>query len=150
MVIAMPKRGKSKLQKNAVVVEKIGSINEARCFSMLSIVKHNIPNVFDKKIIDETQKMTVPNLDKRTDLRTIPLVTIDGADARDFDDAVYAEPTNNGFKILVAIADVAHYVKNNSELDKEALKRGNSVYFPDLVVPMLPEKLSNDLCSLCS
>ena len=148
MVIAMPKRGKSKLQKNAVVVEKIGSINEAKCFSMLSIVKHNIPNIFDKKIIDETQKMTVPNLDKRTDLRTIPLVTIDGADARDFDDAVYAEPNNNGFKILVAIADVAHYVKNNSELDKEALKRGNSVYFPDLVVPMLPEKLSNDLCSL--
>jgi len=148
MVIAIPKSSKTNLQKNAIVIERIGSINEAKCFSTLSIIKHNIPNVFDKKIIDETQKMTVPKLNKRTDLRKIPLITIDGADARDYDDAVYAESSKNGFKILIAIADVAHYVEHNSELNKEALKRGNSVYFPDLVIPMLPEKLSNDLCSL--
>ena len=91
----------------------------------------------------------MPPLKGREDLRDIPLVTIDGADARDFDDAVYAEPLDDGgFYIIVAIADVSYYVRPNSPLDTEAIKRGNSTYFPDRVVPMLPEALSNDLCSL--
>jgi ribonuclease R len=92
-------------------------------------------------------------LGKRTDLRDLPLVTIDGSDARDFDDAVFAEADGDaknpgGYRILVAIADVAHYVRPGDALDTEARKRGNSVYFPDRVVPMLPEALSNGLCSL--
>ena len=82
-------------------------------------------------------------------MRDVPLVTIDGADARDFDDAVFAEPMDDGgWRLLVAIADVAHYVRPGSALDEEARRRGNSVYLPDLVVPMLPEGISNDLCSL--
>ena len=85
----------------------------------------------------------------RRDLRDYPLVTIDGADARDFDDAVFAEPTDHGgWRLIVAIADVSHYVRPDSALDLEARKRGNSVYLPDRVVPMLPEAISNDLCSL--
>src|SRR5690606_31810003 len=84
----------------------------------------------------------------RADLRHLPLVTIDGSDARDFDDAVFAEPDGKGWHIVVAIADVAHYVRPGSALDKEAQERGNSVYFPDRVVPMLPERISNGLCSL--
>ena len=92
-------------------------------------------------------------LGARTDLRDIPLVTIDGADARDFDDAVWAEPDGDpqntgGWHLVVAIADVAHYVRPGDALDQEARRRGNSVYFPDRVVPMLPENLSNNLCSL--
>ncbi len=84
----------------------------------------------------------------RTELRDVDLITIDGADARDFDDAVYCKKTNNGWRLLVAIADVANYVSVGSALDKEAIVRGTSVYFPDRVVPMLPEVLSNGLCSL--
>ncbi len=84
----------------------------------------------------------------REDLRSVPFVTIDGPDARDFDDAVYADSSDGGWRLLVAIADVAHYVKNGSALDMEAMKRGNSVYLPDRVIPMLPEALSNGICSL--
>lgn len=84
----------------------------------------------------------------RVDLTSVPLVTIDGDDSEDFDDAVYAERTASGFNLIVAIADVAFYVRPGSALDREAYRRGNSVYLPNMVVPMLPEKLSNDLCSL--
>lgn len=127
--------------------------DDAGMVSLMAIRTLNIPYVFPQEVLDETNDMTVPELGKRTDLRHIPFVTIDGDDSRDFDDAVHAEPdtdTSNpgGWCINVAIADVAHYVRPGSELDKEAYKRGNSVYFPDRVVPMLPEKLSNDLCSL--
>ncbi|MGB1360740.1 MAG: ribonuclease R [Alphaproteobacteria bacterium] len=148
MVIATAVKGKKRLEKKATVVERIGSINDSKCYSLLAIAKYDMPFEFPEEVENETIDIEVPKLGNRTDLRDIPLVTIDGADARDFDDAVYAEKTDNGFKLLIAIADVSNYVKTNSELDKEAYKRGNSVYFPDRVVPMLPEKLSNGLCSL--
>lgn len=139
--------------KTIKITKIIGHENDADIISLIAIHSREIPVEFDKETIVETADMTVPDLGKRTDLRNIPLITIDGADARDFDDAVYAEPdtaSNNqgGWKLIVAIADVAHYVRTQSSLDREAYERGNSVYFPDRVVPMLPEKLSNGLCSL--
>jgi ribonuclease R len=103
---------------------------------------------FPPKAIEDTRGMKVPEVGTREDLRQIPLVTIDGLDARDFDDAVFAEKTDEGFHLIVAIADVAHYVTPESALNQEAYRRGNSTYFPDRVIPMLPEVLSNDLCSL--
>ena len=112
-----------------------------------------LPIEFSPKALDEAAASAPVVLADREDLRTVDLVTIDGEDARDFDDAVWATPDEavdnvGGFKAIVAIADVAHYVLPDSFLDKEALERGNSVYFPDRVIPMLPEALSNDLCSL--
>ncbi len=106
------------------------------------------PDALEKEIKDLTDKIVLDDLENRKDIRDIPLVTIDGADARDFDDAVYCEKEGNGWCLLVAIADVSHYVKNKTVLDSEARSRGTSVYFPDRVIPMLPEILSNGLCSL--
>jgi ribonuclease R len=106
------------------------------------------PDALEKEIKDLTPDIVLDDLENRKDIRDIPLVTIDGADARDFDDAVYCEKEGNGWKLLVAIADVSHYVKNKTALDNEARTRGTSVYFPDRVIPMLPEILSNGLCSL--
>jgi ribonuclease R len=118
----------------------------------MAIRSYELPNQWPAELLDEIKplKDEVPESAKenRVDLRTIPLVTIDGEDARDFDDAVYCQKTPKGWKLLVAIADVSHYVQINSELDKEAQKRGTSVYFPERVIPMLPEILSNGLCSL--
>ncbi len=137
----------------ASVKKIIGSINDDKIFSLIAIYSNNIPHQFSDNILKQVENIEIPILGKRTDLRNIPLVTIDGIDARDFDDAVFAEADNNpenqgGWHLIVAIADVAHYVKYNSALDNEAVKRSNSVYFPDQVVPMLPEELSNGLCSL--
>ncbi|MDD9912528.1 MAG: ribonuclease R [Alphaproteobacteria bacterium] len=119
--------------------------------SLIAIDNHSIPMEFPQEVIQENENLpafTAKDISQREDLRQIPIVTIDGADARDFDDAVWAEPWEDGHHIIVAIADVAHYIKPNSELDKEAFSRGNSTYFSDRVVPMLPERLCNDLCSL--
>ncbi|MHA1538932.1 MAG: ribonuclease R [Alphaproteobacteria bacterium] len=123
--------------------------------STIAIHSYDIPSVFPKEVISEAERVATQDitLGKREDLRDYPLITIDGEDSRDFDDAVWAAPDDNpqnagGFHLLVAIADVAFYVARGSALDKEAQKRGNSAYFPDRVIPMLPEKLSNDLCSL--
>ncbi len=133
----------------ARVVEKLGRLGEASSVSLIAIAAAGIPDVFPEVVLAEAKKARAPTLGKRTDLRETPLVTIDGEDARDFDDAVYAEPDGNGgFRLLVAIADVSAYVRPGSALDREALKRGNSCYFPDRVVPMLPEALSNGWCSL--
>ncbi|HIM08476.1 MAG TPA: ribonuclease R [Gammaproteobacteria bacterium] len=106
------------------------------------------PDAVEKEIEGLNNKIVLDDLDNRKDIRELPLVTIDGADARDFDDAVYCEKEGNGWKLLVAIADVSHYVKKQNSLDDEARLRGTSVYFPDRVIPMLPEILSNGLCSL--
>ncbi len=135
------------------VLERIGSMDSPRTISLIAIHAHGIPTVFPQSVLDEAKAAKPVSLQGRTDLRAIPLVTIDPEDARDHDDAVWAgadeDPANkSGYAILVAIADVAHYVTSGSALDKEALKRGNSAYFPDRVVPMLPEELSADLCSL--
>jgi len=106
------------------------------------------PDALEEEIKGLTDQIVLDDLKNRKDIRDIPLVTIDGADARDFDDAVYCEKEGNGWRLLVAIADVSHYVKNKTVLDSEARSRGTSVYFPDRVIPMLPEILSNGLCSL--
>ncbi|MET1257106.1 ribonuclease R [Aliikangiella maris] len=119
----------------------------------IAIAQYGIRNTWNEEIHDQLQHLPLEveqsDLTGRTDLRHLPLITIDGEDARDFDDAVYCEPTRSGgWKLWVAIADVSHYVKPQSPLDEEAIKRGNSVYFPNAVVPMLPEQVSNGLCSL--
>ncbi|HVY17724.1 MAG TPA: ribonuclease R [Rhodopila sp.] len=131
------------------VIERLGPLGDARSISLIAIHTHDIPQVFPEDALQEAKRARATRLGNRTDLRGVPLTTIDGADARDFDDAVFAEPDHHGgFRLIVAIADVAHYVKPDSALDRAARQRGNSVYFPDRVVPMLPEALSNGWCSL--
>jgi len=116
------------------------------------LLKHNLPIEFSEIVTQEASSIPDHVLEnekqERTDLTSIPLMTIDGITAKDFDDAVFCENKNNGFRLIVAIADVAHYVKPGSELDKEAFVRGFSIYFPNQVIPMLPENLSNGICSL--
>ncbi len=118
----------------------------------VAIRTHGIPAEWPQEVIDEAERLPdevrEKDLQGRRDLRKVPLVTIDGADARDFDDAVHAKRTPTGWKLLVCIADVSHYVRPDAALDEEARLRGTSVYFPNRVVPMLPEKLSNGLCSI--
>ena len=143
----LPRRGY--IGKTARIIANLGPADAPGAFSALALAEFDIPHVFPDDAIAETVGMTVPSARSRHDLRDLPFVTIDGADARDFDDAVFAAPTTDGgWTIMVAIADVAHYVRPRSALDGEARRRGNSVYLPDRVVPMLPEALSNDLCSL--
>ena len=134
--------------KEAKLIDLLGDANAPRAVSLIAIATHGIPSEFPKEAVAEADAAQPVTLGARTDLRNIPLVTIDGEDARDFDDAVFAEPDGEGWHLIVAIADVAHYVKAGSALDVTAYERGNSVYFPDRVVPMLPEALSNELCSL--
>ncbi|HYM17249.1 MAG TPA: ribonuclease R [Micropepsaceae bacterium] len=137
----------------ARVIERLGSMNEPKAVSLIAIHAHGIPTRFPHEAIVEAERSKPASPTGRTDLRKVPLVTIDPEDARDHDDAVWASPdpdaaNKGGYIVIVAIADVAHYVQPGSALDREASKRGNSVYFPDRVVPMLPEALSADLCSL--
>jgi len=138
--------------KPARVIERLGRMGDARSVSLIAIHTHDIPTVFTAAAEAEARQARRTPLGHRTDLRDIPLVTIDGESARDFDDAVFAEPDEShgtgGYRLIVAIADVAHYVRPGSALDEAARTRGNSVYFPDRVVPMLPEALSNGWCSL--
>jgi ribonuclease R len=139
--------------RHARVAERLGQMGEARSISLISIYSRGIPVDFPRDALDQAELAGPASLDHRVDLRNVPLVTIDGEDARDFDDAVWAEldpdPNNpGGWHLIVAIADVAHYVRPGDALDRAARERGNSVYFPDRVVPMLPEALSNGWCSL--
>jgi ribonuclease R len=138
----------------ARVVETIGSVKSERAVSLIALETHHIPHVFSPAALKEAEAAPPIRLaPPREDWRALPLVTIDPPDAKDHDDAVHAErdpdPQNpGGFVVTVAIADVAHYVRPGAPLDRGAAERGNSVYFPDRVVPMLPERISNDLCSL--
>ncbi len=135
----------------ARVTERIGSLASEKAVSLIAIHAHGIPSVFRPETLAEAEAVRPATGENREDWRALPLVTIDPPDAKDHDDAVHAQPdpaNPGGFVLTVAIADVAAYVAPGSALDREALERGNSVYFPDRVVPMLPERISNDLCSL--
>ncbi len=137
----------------AKVLSVVGSVASEKAISMIAIHAHGIPHIFPQDVLAAADEAKPATMSHREDWRKLPLITIDPADAKDHDDAVYAEldpsPDNpDGVIVTVAIADVSWYVRSGSALDREALKRGNSVYFPDRVVPMLPERISNDLCSL--
>jgi ribonuclease R len=137
----------------ARVVETLGNPQDQRKISLIAVHAHGLPDEFPPPVLREVEALRAATPADRTDLRSLPLVTIDPADARDHDDAVHAAPDTDprnkgGWIVHVAIADVAHYVHPGTRLDREARLRGNSVYFPDRVVPMLPERISNDLCSL--
>ena len=138
----------------ARVRERIGDLDDPRTLSLIAIEEHGIPHRFSSEALAEAERAAkLPATEGQTDLRDVPFVTIDPADARDFDDAVWAAPDDDpanrgGWKLLVAIADVARYVRPGGALDTEARERGNSVYFPDRVVPMLPDVLSGGACSL--
>ncbi|MFV0361383.1 ribonuclease R [Tropicimonas sp.] len=137
----------------ARIVERLGDPSAPRAVSLIAIHQYGIPDDFPDRAIDEADRMKPAGLSGREDLRHLPLLTIDPADARDHDDAVHAHADDDaknpgGHVIWVAIADVAHYATPGSALDAEARLRGNSTYFPDRVVPMLPDRLSGDLCSL--
>ena len=148
IVLGAPMPSRSYGLKSARVVERLGRMGDARSVSLVCIHTHDIPDEFNQASLDQAEAAGPVALGSREDLRAIPLVTIDGEDARDFDDAVFAEADGDGHRLIVAIADVAHYVPSASPLDRTAWERGNSVYFPDRVVPMLPEALSNGWCSL--
>ncbi len=149
LVIAEPTAG----GKTARVIEVIGRSDDPKAISLIAIHKHNLPYAFSQEVEQEALSRKRPRKDKREDFTDLPFVTIDPDDAKDFDDAIHAEPdpaadNAGGWRVIVAIADVAHYVRPDSLLDANAYDRGNSCYFPDRVVPMLPEHLSNDMCSL--
>jgi ribonuclease R len=137
----------------AKIVDRLGDPSAPKAVSLIAIHQHGIPDNFPEDVINDADAQKPAGTKGREDWRDVPLVTIDPHDARDHDDACFAEPDTDpqnpgGHIITVAIADVAHYVTPNSPLDREAWKRGNSTYFPDRVVPMLPDRLSGDLCSL--
>lgn len=134
------------------VTRVLGNDNDPGMETQIAVHAHGLPHRWPEAVQRETadfpKQVSPAAKHDRVDLRDVPLVTIDGADARDFDDAVYCERAGSGWRLLVAIADVAHYVRPGSALDREAIERGTSVYFPNSVIPMLPEALSNGLCSL--
>ncbi len=149
LVEAILQSGRERFNKSARVIANLGNSTQSGAFSALALAEFNIRHDFPETALRETESLKTPPVKGRRDLRQLPFVTIDGADARDFDDAVYAEPVDHGgWRLMVAIADVSHFIRPGSALDLEAQLRGNSVYLPDRVVPMLPEAISNDLCSL--
>jgi len=153
LVVAQEMPGRRFSGKRVRILERLGSTEAPGAISRMTIAAFDIPEAFPAEALAEAAQAGPPDPVGRVDLRALELVTIDDSDARDFDDAVWAEPDEDpanpgGWHIVVAIADVAHYVRPGSALGREAETRGNSVYFPDRVVPMLPEALSNNLCSL--
>ena len=148
-ITAYPSRYRQPIGK---IIAVLGEAMSAGMETDIAIENHNIPAEFPADVLAESERLPdelqAEDYDNRLDLRHLPFVTIDGITARDFDDAVYAEKRGSNYRLYVAIADVAHYVRPDSPLDVEAYNRGTSVYFPDRVIPMLPEKLSNGLCSL--
>ncbi len=136
-------------ETTATMIRNLGPIDSPSAFTGLAIAEFSLRHEFDEACLLLAQGAVVPTLGTRQDLRNIPLITIDGEDAKDLDDAVFAEPEADGnWRLIIAIADVAAYVTSDSPLDKEARMRGNSVYLPGSVIPMLPEALSNGVCSL--
>ncbi|MBI4995904.1 MAG: ribonuclease R [Rhodocyclales bacterium] len=152
VVVELVEQPSKQSQPIGRVVEVLGNYADPGMEIEIALRKHDLPFEFSKAVQAEAKKLPdeVRKSDwkGREDLTELPLVTIDGETARDFDDAVYCERQGKGYRLIVAIADVSHYVQPGSELDKDAFDRGNSVYFPRRVIPMLPEKLSNGLCSL--
>jgi ribonuclease R len=149
LVVAKTSANTKQGRIEAVIEKSIGTKDDPHNLSLIALHAHQVPTEFPDEVVKEAEAAKPVMLGDREDLRSVPLVTIDGEDARDFDDAVFAEKTDqNGWHLIVAIADVAHYVRPGSALDREAYRRGNSTYLPDRVVPMLPEALSNELCSL--
>ena len=148
-MLAQPSR---QAEPTARVIEVLGNYADPGMEIEIALRKHDLPHVFSADARKLAAKLPAgvrkTDLKGREDLRHLPLVTIDGETAKDFDDAVYCEPQGRGFRLVVAIADVSHYVKPGDALDHDARERGNSVYFPRRVIPMLPEELSNGLCSL--
>ncbi|MDD2685483.1 MAG: ribonuclease R [Gallionella sp.] len=134
------------------VVQVLGNYADPGMEIEIALRKHDLPYEFphdaERQAKHFSPEVKASDWEGREDIRSLPLVTIDGETARDFDDAVYCAPEKDGYRLIVAIADVSHYVQNNDALDREAILRGNSVYFPRRVIPMLPEELSNGLCSL--
>ncbi len=133
------------------VVSILGDPQDTEALISALLINNGIQEKFPNEVIKETDKINddfSEEIEKRRDLRHLDIITIDGSDAKDLDDAVYVEKTDTGYRLFVSIADVSYYVKSGSELDREALKRGNSIYLVDRVIPMLPRKLSNNLCSL--
>jgi len=147
-ILTYPDSGEFTGEVTEVIGDAMSALNDVRRV----IVNQNIPDEFSAETLAEAKKFsgnpTEADFKNRKDLRLLPIITIDGATAKDFDDAVYVEMKSSGFHLIVAIADVSHYVKVGSAMDKDAYERGTSVYFPNFVVPMLPEALSNGLCSL--
>jgi len=135
--------------REARIIELIGSVDDPKAASLISLHEHNIPMGFDDDVLAQADALALPEIGgPREDLRDVPLLTIDPDDAKDFDDAIYAKKESDGWTVWVAIADVAAFVTPGSPLDKAAFKKGNSVYLPDRVEPMLPHALSSNLCSL--
>ena len=143
--------GDSEKKPEGEVVSIIGNPQDTQTLILALLIDNGIQEKFSNEVIKEVDRIEEDfseELENRKDLRHLNIVTIDGADAKDLDDAVYVEKTDLGYKLYVSIADVSYYVKEGTELDTEALKRGNSIYLVDRVIPMLPRKLSNNLCSL--
>ncbi|MEA3138420.1 MAG: ribonuclease [Gammaproteobacteria bacterium] len=153
VVVEVTKRPQGEAAAQGRIVEVLENLSPAHLAARFAILRHDLPQEFPEEVLNQANLFSpdVPAADSqgREDLRDLPLITIDGADAKDFDDAVYAEALRGGgWRLIVAIADVSHYVRTGSPLDTEARSRATSVYFPDRVIPMLPEHLSNHLCSL--
>jgi ribonuclease R len=150
--VRLPGRGRGR-SPNGKVEEIFGQLGTERAISQIAVLRQGLPDVFPPDVLAHAESLAAAEKGSREDWRDLPLITIDPADAKDHDDAVHAAPDDDpnnegGFVVTVAIADVAYYVRPHTLIDREARSRGNSVYFPDRVIPMLPERLSTDLCSL--